>query len=177
VAKTDYAANGGTNNVFYEGPPLSCMNTYPRCNWGPYANNVAKTFDGAVLPRLPLELRQITDGTSKTLLVAEKHLRRDLYGDTGREHTLNTCADNNSPYQGYDWDVIRWAKASAWNQYAPQPDTFQSDPCTVRFGGPHSGIFQGVYCDGSVRAIAFDVDSKEMELAVNRRDDGKASIP
>ena len=67
-----------------------------------------------ILPRFPIELRQITDGTSKTLLMAEKYLRTDLYGDSGTEISVNSCADNNSPYQGYDWDVIRWAQASRW---------------------------------------------------------------
>lgn len=177
VAKTDYAGNGGTNNVFYEGPPATCLNTYPTCNWGPYANNVTKQFDGAILPRLPLELRQITDGTSKTLLIAEKYLRTDLYGDSGREFTLNTCADNNSPYQGYDWDVIRWSHAARWRQYSPQPDSFIEDPCTVRFGGPHAGVFQGVFCDGSVRAIEYEIDPREMEMIVSRNDGGKTSNP
>jgi hypothetical protein len=97
VAKTDYAGNGGTNNVFYEGPPISCQNTYPACNWGPYTNNVIRDFNGAVLPRLPLELRQITDGTSKTLLVAEKYLRTDLYGDSGTEFTLTPARTTTHP--------------------------------------------------------------------------------
>lgn len=173
VAKTDYAANGGTNNVFYEGPPVACLTTFPACSWGPYGNDSAKQFDGAVLPRFPVEFRQITDGTSKTLLVAEKHLNTNLYGDGGTEFTVNSCADNNSPYQGYDWDVIRWSIAKNWTTYAPEPDTIHSDPCTVRFGGPHSGIFQGAYCDGSVRTISYDIEPSQMEFIVSRLDGGQ----
>lgn len=176
VAKTDYAANGGTNNVFYEGPPLSCTTTFPRCSWGPYGDDSAKNFDGVVLPRFPIELRQITDGMSKTMMVAEKYLRSDLYGDSGTEFSVNTCADNNSPYQGYDWDVVRWSHAKKWNVYAPQPDSYREDPCTVRFGGPHSGVFQGVYCDGSVHAISYDIDPREMEMTVARNDGGTTSL-
>jgi type II secretory pathway pseudopilin PulG len=177
VAKTDYAGNGGTYNEFSTGPPLTCLTTYPTCSWGPYATNVLKRFDGAVLPRYPVELRQITDGTSKTLMLAEKYLRTDLYGDSGGEFSVNTCADNNSPYQGYDWDVIRWAEARRWSDSAPQPDSFVSDPCTLRFGGPHSGIFQGVNCDGSVQTISYEIDPREMEMLVSRNDDGQTSTP
>ena len=40
VAKTDYAANGGANSpaegrpTWSEGPPFSCLTSYPNCTWG-----------------------------------------------------------------------------------------------------------------------------------------------
>jgi prepilin-type N-terminal cleavage/methylation domain-containing protein len=192
VAKTDYAANGGSycpaeaNPVaFYEGPNASCLTNYPACNWGPAASgyteeNIAKYFDGPVRPRLPVELKQISDGTSKTLLAAEKYLRYDLYGDLGGEFKVNSCADNNSLYQGYDWDVIRWVNArlsGSWINYTPHSDSyFDPNQCSVRFGSAHPSVFYAVVCDGSVRPINYDVEMRELELMARRNDGGVSTL-
>jgi prepilin-type N-terminal cleavage/methylation domain-containing protein len=201
VAKTDYAANGGTyspaeENVrgapwpdWSQGPDLGCADTYPSgCSWGPYSDdNVVKYFNGPVRPRLPVEIKQITDGTSKTLMVGEKYLWNQMYG---LEAEISTCADNNSPYQGYDWDVIRWANAKLNSSikfdpsftYVPTPDSVKleaplSTSCVVQFGSAHSSVFQVVMCDGSVDSISYDVDMPTFEMMANRRDGGTPSLP
>jgi prepilin-type N-terminal cleavage/methylation domain-containing protein len=207
VAKTDYAANGGSYSPaesgaysgpgFYQGPGSSdtdtaCLNTYPNCNWGSFTDeNVSKWFNGAVRPRLPVEIKQITDGTSKTILVAEKYLWNQHYGLEGGgsggadNEGISTCADNNSPYQGYDWDVIRWANARleplSWRAditYVPQNDNtrpLNSNGCVVNFGSAHSSVFQVVHCDGSVDALDYEVDMATLEMLANRRDGGSPS--
>jgi prepilin-type N-terminal cleavage/methylation domain-containing protein len=210
VAKTDYAANGGTYSPAEEnirstpwpdwsvGPALGCADTYPNgCDWGPFSDtNVAKYFNGTVRPRLPVEIKHITDGTSKTLLVGEKYLWEQMYGLEGggsggpNNEGISTCADNNSPYQGYDWDVIRWVNAKLNTSiqfdpsftYVPTPDSVRLPPplstiCVVQFGSAHSSVFQVVLCDGSVDAIAYDVDMPTLEMMANRRDGGTPSLP
>jgi len=175
LAKTDYAANGGSLSPadgapvgWHAGPPLSCLEKYPNCpesNWGTYTIANVRKFNGAVVPRLPVELRQIEDGTSNTVLVAEKYLN---YQGTG------ICADNNSLFQGYDWDVIRWMNKEG--KYLPENDNDRTDPgCSVRFGGPHPGVVQAVYCDGSVHSISLDIDPTEWQLLGMRNDGG--SLP
>jgi type II secretory pathway pseudopilin PulG len=199
VAKTDYAANGGSmcpvegvkvedvveeggkvKEVYlnwYAGPPLRCLQDYPNCDWGSYTKNVIFSsrfgMDGVVVPRFPIEARQITDGASKTIVCAEKYLRPDFYGDLGKS-TIDPCADNNSLYQGYDWDVIRWmtTRNGSTQRYAPQPDSFPGVPCEVRFGSAHTTVFYAAYCDGSVQDIAYDVNPEVFELLCRRNDDG-----
>jgi prepilin-type N-terminal cleavage/methylation domain-containing protein len=184
VSKTDYAANGGsfcpaeTNSGdpghWSQGPDLGCLSSFPNCNWGTFSETAIKSlFDGVVRPRLPIRLKHITDGTSKTILVGEKYLHQELYDAAG----VSTCADNNSPYQGYDWDVIRWAnsKAGLKKDYTPQPDTYgtaAAEACTVRFGSAHSTVFQVVMCDGSVNALPYDINLLTLELMA-RRNDGR----
>jgi len=193
VAKTDYAANGGTYCP-HEGPVgwsegpgnANCAETYPSgCNWGSYTDeNIANHFNGVVQPRIPVELRRITDGASNTIFAAEKYLHASTYETAGVVDgaTLNSCADNNSAYQGYDWDVIRWinSRKDLKKDYTPQPDTFgvpSQENCAVRFGSPHSSVFYAVYCDGSVRGLSFDADMLELEAMANRSDEGVVGGP
>lgn len=185
VAKTDYAANGGSfappdrptlasdgNAIgWYTGPPLSCLGTFPDCDWGSYTPENVQKFNGAVVPRFPIELRQVEDGTSNTVLVAEKYFTQDGEG---------SCADNNSMYQGYDWDVMRWmstehAYLSDPTAYLPLPDeTNPGERCSKRFGSAHPGVVQAVFCDGSVQAISYDVDPDNWQLMGIRNDGGQA---
>jgi prepilin-type N-terminal cleavage/methylation domain-containing protein len=197
-AKTDYAANGGSLSPgdsrpsgWKKGPgsdsDLSCLTSYPNCTPAGemYGEDVVKKFDGAVRPRLPVEIKHITDGTSKTFLVAEKYLWVQHYGLEGE---ISTCSDNGSPYQGYDWDVIRWANARrdttvSWRtdlDYTPQNDGTppkHTGGCVVQFGSAHSSVFQVVMCDGSVDSIAYGIDMCECEMLANRRDGGQCAGP
>ena len=197
-AKTDYAANGGTLSPgdskpigWKKGPgsdsDLSCLTTYPNCGAAGdiYAEDVVRKFNGTVRPRFPIELKQISDGTSKTLLVGEKYLWVRHYGLEGE---ISTCSDNGSPYQGYDWDVIRWMNARrdtsvSWRadlDYTPQNDSIppkNTGGCVVKFGSAHPSVFQVVMCDGSVDAIAYDADMCGCEMMANRNDGGKCAGP
>ena len=173
VAKTDYAACGGSMPpIFDTGPSISCLTQYPDCNWGPYVRTtIKKSFNGAVVPRFPLALRKITDGTTKTMLVAEKFVSPKYYGDTDESRNTNSCADNNSLYQGYDWDVIRWTRHE--NDYLPlhDADRINNSPapgCQRRFGSAHSGVVLAAYCDGSVHDIGFDIDPLAWEALGSR---------
>lgn len=191
VAKTDYAGNGGsispaerTGITWSAGPGLDCLETFPDCEWGSYVEKNIKFLDGAFMPRFPVELRQVSDGTSKTALIAEKYLRFDLYG-LDSDYSVNSCADNNSLYQGYDWDVIRWVNSAAGTDirraprrdYQPRPDSYDDpDSCVVRFGSVHAAAFNAVFCDGSVQSISYDVDMQPLELQFRRDDDGFTRI-
>jgi prepilin-type N-terminal cleavage/methylation domain-containing protein/prepilin-type processing-associated H-X9-DG protein len=182
-AKTDYAANGGSYSPaegspvsFHEGPAESCLQAYPICSWGGYtAANIDKTFDGVIVPRFPIKLKQIGDGTSNTLLCAEKYVNTRFYQEESN-YTTNSCSDNNPVFNGYDWDNIRWTKAAHATlgpQYVPTQDNPTTDfGCSRRFGSAHNSVFNAVYCDGSVQTIAYDIDVTAFHLLGMRSDDG-----
>ena len=167
-----------------QGPPYTCLQTYPTCSFGYTSANVWPNFDGVVLPRFPVKLKEIEDGTSNTILVGEKFVYTDYYqGDDGGYKT-NSCADNNPVFNGYDWDNIRWTRTAVYSannaaraaNYTPQQDfprpPLKNDGCSERFGSAHAGGFNAAFCDGSVRNISYDVDPNEYQLLGMRSDGG-----
>ncbi len=137
-----------------------------------YAGNVGSTqtaYDGAISRRSckgPLSFQDMTDGTSNTLLVGEKQTNPRYFGQSGGD---------NEPYvnPGWDQDEIRWGSTSS----TPQPDSRHPDePPTywsTRFGSAHSGGFQGLMVDGSVRTFSYNING-ELWQRVCTRNDGES---
>jgi prepilin-type N-terminal cleavage/methylation domain-containing protein len=139
--RCDYAGNGGrdmasngTDGVFVR-------------QWRAPSSSMSATA--------PVEQRRtltdITDGTSNTLMVAEKQLHHSVLGSAGGDNEVW----NNS---GWDQDHQRFGEA------VPEPDdkhptsaspTFWS----VRFGSSHTGVFNAVMADGSVRSMRYTTDA------------------
>jgi prepilin-type processing-associated H-X9-DG protein len=96
----------------------------------------------------PLRFADVTDGTSTTLLVAEK--RMDLLF-LGRPKRLD---DNEGYTGGSDWDTMRNAN------YPPGPDTRDGSAARgyASFGSSHATGFNAVFADGSVHHIPFTID-------------------
>ncbi|TWT86014.1 Type II secretion system protein G precursor [Posidoniimonas polymericola] len=179
-AKSDYAANGGGDKLkLGQGPDARCYNAYPTCQalgdgwtWPP-GSDYYKRWDGIVGYRRGAKLRQVTDGASKTALAGEKYLSSDMYID-GRHD-----GDNNSMYEGFDWDTVRWTGSQQNDETfedqgkLPQrdkPDGNARETFAERFGSPHAAVNM-VYCDGSVHSINLDVNA-EVWNAVGRRNGG-----
>ncbi|MFO0966010.1 MAG: DUF1559 domain-containing protein [Gemmataceae bacterium] len=87
----------------------------------------------------------ITDGTSNTLMVAEKRLNLAYIGQYQGD-------DNEGYSSGWDHDAERYT-----NQL-PAPDYNGGGDGQQRFGGSHDGGFMACLCDGSVRLITYNID-------------------
>jgi len=92
---------------------------------------------------------KITDGLSKTLLIAEKTV------DPMCMRTTSSCSDDNEGFTaGWDPDTMRHASS------AP---TFDMDRYGLgngnnAFGSSHPTSFNGVMCDGAVRSFSYTID-------------------
>lgn len=98
-----------------------------------------------------VKLRTITDGTSDTLLVAEKRLDPEKMGE-------NQADEDQGWVAGWDWDEIRWATE-------PPSRDLAGSHTMYRFGSAHEGSMAAVFCDGSVRRIAYGIHSNYVENA------------
>jgi hypothetical protein len=160
LAKTDYAANGGSHLILGTGPTsLSCLETYPDCQWTHSDDWMAEHFDGISSERSEIRSAHVIDGATCTIMVGEKYLNPNYY-ETG-----TCCADNNSAYQGNDWDTNRWSPGidangsiTDWGSRYPRQDTPGFENCTQRLGSVHTSGFHVVMCDGSVHKLNYGID-------------------
>ena len=101
----------------------------------------------------------IRDGLSNTYWAGEKSLEPRLYATAGG------AADNNSCYQGHDWDILRWSHVSV----PPRQD--QDGYNGIRnFGSPHTSGANFVFCDGSVQNFSYSIEPETFRLLGNRQD-------
>ena len=179
-AKTDYAANGGPGHASTQAGPGAdfvtfndCMGGYPNCTWKVQDVDIENVFHGIVTRRTGATIRQVTDGTASTIMAGEKWLSPRFYDSVTYEsgETPNpddNPGDNNSCWQGYDWDTVRFPKGELDGDGKPQgrppiPDTHNQDEAdppyyNQSFGSAHSGGLNVVYVDGSVHFISYEID-------------------
>ncbi len=150
-ARTDYAGNTGTNFVGFDdvvsGDDPSAADAAGFA-WPTYDCN------GVICKTNVIRIAEIPDGLSNTILVAEKYLCPDRYYD-GQDD-----ADNNSPYTGYDWDVVRWTSV------APRQDQ-EGSKDSYPFGSAHSNSFNAAFCDGSVQTLSYSIDCGDIANGIS----------
>jgi prepilin-type N-terminal cleavage/methylation domain-containing protein/prepilin-type processing-associated H-X9-DG protein len=170
MAKSDYAANGGSLYRAAAGPGLNCLEQYPNCSWDYDLRFLQNEFDGITGQLSEIKPAQVSDGTSNTLMLGEKFLNPQNY-DTGR------CGgDNNSVYSGHDRDTVRWVtdleKPNEFERYLPLADDENVDlSASHRFGSTHAGGLNAAYADGSVHTVNYDIEA-EVYHALGVRNDG-----
>lgn len=182
VARGDYAACGGDNqrgmDYQLEGQYTADLNDdkfaslAQQIQWTfvpikPYGNPPPNfqwpPIDGQSGVNLLVEIapENVTDGTTNTYMVGEKFLDSLAYSGDG---TLNG-GDNHSYYSGWDWDTQRFAT----DEWPPLPDTPNANFYQM-FGSAHPAAWHALLCDGSVKAIPYDIDIVAHKRLANRFD-------
>ena len=164
----DYAANGGMLVVPYDPAPPgsnSVANPNPDATPTPAVPN-GNTFDGPFLPsnnNWPTahngrRIRDITDGTSMTLLLGEKYVASvQVSGGSG-----GTCDEDQGWIDGWDNDAMSSAygyQDMGAGVLVPQRSNVtnvDTTQCGGLFGSFHASAI-AVFVDGSVHNIAFDI--------------------
>jgi prepilin-type N-terminal cleavage/methylation domain-containing protein len=177
-AKTDYAANAGTDaraKVGLGPVPRSqnlmsdCRGGYPNCTWMNEQWWIDRDWDGV-----------IGEKWVYTLYYDLGSIDAAFDNDTNRMAADNP-GDNGSMYAGCDYDTVRSTGNGVERNYPPMPDSEydrknpQSDKKGAhfmqRFGGPHPAGFNLAECDGSVDTWSFDIDPV-LWVRLGSRNDG-----
>jgi prepilin-type N-terminal cleavage/methylation domain-containing protein len=121
----------------------------------------------------------ISDGLSNTLLVGEKHVRPERFGRSSEDRAYYSgqsyitaqrsagCTSIN-PQTGLCSGGIR--------PLAPFP-TYSGSNWSTIFGGPHTGICQFVFCDGSVHTLSVSIDPTNLRRLADRNDGEVITFP
>lgn len=122
--------------------------------WARYKGCIVRTQTNG-----PIDLGNIVDGTSNTLMIAEKWLdKRNYY--TGDWH------DDQGWMDGWDPDVVRYAG------FPPIKDRAGSSYGWDGYmhGSAHGNGIQGLNADGSVRGISYSIDLTTFNRMADRQD-------
>jgi prepilin-type N-terminal cleavage/methylation domain-containing protein/prepilin-type processing-associated H-X9-DG protein len=163
------ATGGGWpgNNMVYDGVIVRCPWRWSSTNaaTGQQIGNALTNSQGNV------KVASITDGTSKTLMIAEKYVRVDNYeaGDADK------YSDDRGWYDGWDSDAMRlacfppvndsdsigWAAGLAnyfGDKGAEVGQVLPNSWNVYHFGSAHTSGINAVFADGSVHTIGYDVE-------------------
>jgi prepilin-type processing-associated H-X9-DG protein len=146
----------------YGPPPLTGGPlTHALCDYA--ASNLEGT--GVVRQRYPVRIEEISDGLTTTLMLADKRINLARMGQPPPD---NNPDDNEGYTAGWDEDTVRHTDR------VPAPDFSQpTGNAQRRFGSSHTGGFNALMCDGSVRLIAYTIDPLTFSFLGNKSD-GKA---
>lgn len=151
---------GGTSSVNVPLPPnglFPIADERTPVNLGNTATRKGAIVHGGIGKR---RLADFSDGTSNSILAAEKSLPTDRHGADGGDNERW----NNS---GWDEDNIRFHFVPVADQQAPSLNGYCQSPPSPKtgtnlwrrnFGSSHPGGMNAVLGDGSVRFIKFSVD-------------------
>lgn len=180
----DYATTNLRRNLTAAGLPSASedgwWSHYNPCN-GTHANNnkgaivVARSEDCGASGDLRWELwkprtafRDITDGTSNTFMVGEKHVTQRGFG---------RCCGGGANNSDGSWISV----TGSWREYnvsrnitkrfGKGPNDLTGDPARgYGFGSWHTGMIQFLMCDGAVKNISLNIDEGTKNRLGHRSD-------
>ena len=156
AARSDYAILSGTTGCqFFYGPDT--LQHGLDGTWWSQNGPDTSTLDGISFQRSTIKLKEFINGTSHTYLVGEKvSLPRQLLQRTCLGRQLLS-------FTGYEDDNFR---STYYPPYRDRPG-YAGPGCS--FGSAHAGVCNFAFCDGSVRAVPYDVDATVHLYRGNRR--------
>jgi hypothetical protein len=143
----------------------------PRSGAGGETTQVPQS--GITYQHSEIKLSQVTDGTSKTLMLGERYINPDFYLDG------NSPRDDQNIFVGHDRDVNGYTYRITFNLRSNNPQkkfTYVDSPnnhytpeqdragwngiLEWQYGSAHPAGIHVVFCDGAVDSVAYGVDPK-----------------
>ena len=170
----DTVVQSGVVKTYYCPSRRSAM-TYGGVGKTDYAGSSGTNGSNGILVRMgssTVRIADITDGTSNTVMLGEKRLKRDKFGNS---------YDDNESYVSPGWDSEIERRATTDTDSAncgPNPDIAitVNPPFTdlssglSQFGSSHSAGANMAMGDGSVRLFRFGITNSAMQNACQRND-------
>ena len=159
VARCDYAINAGDRGFNTiaggdTGGPATLEEGDTTFSW-----RSTKDFTGVSFLRSEVRIGQVTDGTSHTYLIGEKSL------DIRHYESGLVESDRGHVFIGFAPDTVRLTR----DFLPPRQDSRIND--ARRFGSAHVAACFFAFCDGSVRAIEYEIENEVHRRYGNREDD------
>jgi prepilin-type N-terminal cleavage/methylation domain-containing protein len=158
-ATMDYVGNGGSIGTWGTSASWGSFGNPPNSLDGPLVPSPSVSGTSATSRGPTVRYKNITDGTSSTLLLGEKYVP---YSNL----TTTSCNNDQGYVDGWDNDAICFARSDTSNSSAVVTSSTPITPprridstgpaCGLMFGSIH-GSCQVVFCDGSVHSIGFDI--------------------
>jgi prepilin-type processing-associated H-X9-DG protein len=173
VAKNDYATNLGDREKSWPGGKapwtLAEADEPGRFKWREVVSQSREWHSGVCFSYSCLELREITDGLSRTYLIGEKQLNPLMYENGDSD------GDDGTVYACHNSDTHR----STHPRFPPRQD---GDPAGDQdyygsFGSAHVGRFHMAMCDGSVAGISYSIDANVHQALGTRAGGEIARVP
>jgi prepilin-type processing-associated H-X9-DG protein len=162
AARSDFAANGGDDYCDAKSKMAGGPNSFEDATspkWKAEFGRLSRDCNGIVHPQSKVGYESITDGTTYTYLVGEKYIQPEHYLDG------ISGGDKRSLYIGSNQEINRWGS------FQPRCDvTGKPGGGASAWGSAHPHGFNMVFCDGSLRAISYDIDPVVHKRLSNRRD-------
>ncbi len=168
-SETNLCNSGGENNpcINRVRRGLRFHGAIVRTDW-----DFQKTPPGPLGNTKPTKMGQITDGTSKTMMIAEKRLHPENY------LTGDDWHDDRGWTAGWDGDTTR---ATYYPIGPDQPKEVSNLTISARdygfcLGSAHPAGVHGLFVDGSVRGVGYSIDPVMLNR-LGQRDDGETVEP
>jgi prepilin-type processing-associated H-X9-DG protein len=115
------------------------------------------------------KIKDISDGTSKTMMVFEKRLMVP--------YTPGSAEDDEGWSSGWDFDSVRSTLCTP-TQDSTSPIASDDGKGSYRApGSAHAAGVNAVFADGSVRSMGYDIDAETFNCLGHREDGQAISVP
>ncbi len=153
AGRSDYAANSGTTYTHAGSGPGSLENA-SFYRWIFLRVDNPELLDGISYQASTISMRNVSDGTTNTYLIGEKHVIQPDY-ETGLDG-----GDNETWCTGFNNDINRITEETPTRD-AAEPESSNTrwhNLNAKRFGSAHATIWNVAFCDASVKPLSYDVE-------------------